>query len=212
MGTYMSWKVTFQASWHVTRLVSWQKKHDKHKTQYTLMIIIYYNSAGLRVHDWVDFTSSSISYWYFLLSYFPNFWKKQLTLSHITLNVLLLLLLIERELASRAHQRILRWFGHVERMDKYRMGRRVLMAEVNGARVRGRQRLGWIDGVKVALSNSGMTVEAARQCEKRSEGVESPSTCVTEWISRGHFCLALGSFGPPSRALVVITWRGVGCR
>ena len=28
---------------------------------------------------------------------------------------------IERELASRADQRVLRWFGHVERMDDYRM-------------------------------------------------------------------------------------------
>ena len=39
---------------------------------------------------------------------------------------------IERELASRADQRVLRWFGHVERMDKYHMARKVLMAEVNG--------------------------------------------------------------------------------
>ena len=37
---------------------------------------------------------------------------------------------IERELASRADQRVLRWFGHVERMDEYRMARRVLMAKV----------------------------------------------------------------------------------
>ena len=28
---------------------------------------------------------------------------------------------IERELASRADQRVLRWFGPVERMDEYRM-------------------------------------------------------------------------------------------
>ena len=60
----------------------------------------------------------------------------------------------------------MRWFGHVERMDEYRMARRVLMAEVSGRRVRGRPRLGWIDDVKVALSNRGMTVEAARQCSK----------------------------------------------
>ena len=39
---------------------------------------------------------------------------------------------IERELASKADQRVLRWFGHVERMDEYRMARRVLMAEVSG--------------------------------------------------------------------------------
>ena len=42
---------------------------------------------------------------------------------------------IERELASRADQRVLRWFGHVERMDDCRMARRVLMAEVSGGRV-----------------------------------------------------------------------------
>ena len=34
---------------------------------------------------------------------------------------------IERELASRADQRVLRWFGHMERMDEYRMARRVLI-------------------------------------------------------------------------------------
>ena len=73
---------------------------------------------------------------------------------------------IERELASRADQRVLKWFGHVERMDEYHMARRVLMAEVSGRRVRGRPRLGWMDGVMVALGNRGMTVEAARQCAR----------------------------------------------
>ena len=78
----------------------------------------------------------------------------------------LTILVVERELASRAEQRVLRWFGHVERMDEYRMSRRVLMAEVSGGRVRGRPTLGWMDGVKVALGSKGMTVQAARQCAK----------------------------------------------
>ena len=52
---------------------------------------------------------------------------------------------------------------HVERMDDFRMARRVLMAEVSLGRVRERPRLGLMDGVKVALGNRGMTVEAARQ-------------------------------------------------
>ena len=73
---------------------------------------------------------------------------------------------IEKELASRADQRVLRWFGHVERMDEYRMASRVLMAKVSRGRVRGRPRLGWMDGVKVALGNRGMTVGAARQCAR----------------------------------------------
>ena len=41
---------------------------------------------------------------------------------------------IESELACRADQRVLRWFRHIERMDKYRMTRRVLMVEVSGLR------------------------------------------------------------------------------
>ena len=49
----------------------------------------------------------------------------------------------------------------MERKDDYPMARRVLMAEVSAGRVRGRPRLGWMDGVKVALGNRGMTVEAA---------------------------------------------------
>ena len=72
----------------------------------------------------------------------------------------------EKELASRADQRVMRWFGHVERTDEYRMARRVLKAEVSGGRVRGRPRLGWMDGVKVALGNRGMTVEATRKDRK----------------------------------------------
>ena len=40
--------------------------------------------------------------------------------------------IIQRELESRADQRVLRRFGHVEGMEEYRMARRVLMAEVSG--------------------------------------------------------------------------------
>ena len=73
---------------------------------------------------------------------------------------------IERELASRTDQRVLRWLGHVARIDEYRMARRLLMAEVSGGRVRFSRRLGWINGVKVAKGNRGMTVESACQCAK----------------------------------------------
>ena len=38
---------------------------------------------------------------------------------------------IEIELASRADQRVLRWFGNVETMDEYCSVRRVLIAEVS---------------------------------------------------------------------------------
>ena len=47
---------------------------------------------------------------------------------------------IERELASRAVQIDLRWFGQDESVDEYCMDRRVSMVEVSGGRVRGRPR------------------------------------------------------------------------
>ena len=40
------------------------------------------------------------------------------------------------------------------------------MAKVSGGRLRGTSRLGWMDGLKVALCNREMTVEAERQCAK----------------------------------------------
>ena len=46
------------------------------------------------------------------------------------------------------------------------MVRRVLMAEVSGGRVRGREMLVLVDGVKMALGKRGMTVEAALEFAK----------------------------------------------
>ena len=50
----------------------------------------------------------------------------------------------------------------------------MLIEDVRGGRVRGRQRLGWMDGVKVALGGKGMTVE--------KEGVESPGVYVDDLL------------------------------
>ena len=43
----------------------------------------------------------------------------------------------EKELASRLGHIVLRWFGHLERMDEYCNAKRVLMAKVSGGRIRG---------------------------------------------------------------------------
>ena len=67
------------------------------------------------------------------------------------------------DLASRADQRVLRWFAYVERMDEHHMARRVLMAEVDGGYKVDQGCDGWCEG---ALGNRGMTVEAVQQCAK----------------------------------------------
>ena len=84
---------------------------------------------------------------------------------------------VERELASRADQRVLRWFEHVDRIDEYRMARRVLMAEESGVLIRMRPRLGLMDGAKVALGNRGMTVRAADNFRKIGKSGEPWYIC-----------------------------------
>ena len=68
---------------------------------------------------------------------------------------------LEREMASRGDQRVLRWFSRVKRIYQHLMARRVL--------IRGTMRLDWMNGVKVALGSWGITVTAVQQCEKNIE-------------------------------------------
>ena len=60
--------------------------------------------------------------------------------------------------------------GHVERMDEYSMARRMLVAKVSEGRVRGRPRLGWMDGVKVALGNRGTRLRLRVNARKLGKG------------------------------------------
>ena len=68
---------------------------------------------------------------------------------------------------------------------------------------------GWCEGGLRQQRNDGGGCATMHEI---SEIVESPGTYITEVVSHGHFCLALCPFGPPSRGLLVITWRGEGCR
>ena len=82
---------------------------------------------------------------------------------------------IERELASRADQRVLGWFMHVERKGEYRMAR-------SGVDGRSQWRTGTRrprDGrCKLAFGNRGMTVEARNSGER--------GQCAKEWRAMVH--------------------------
>lgn len=65
-------------------------------------------------------------------------------------------------LVSRAEKGMLRWFGHLERMEEQRVVRRVWEAEGVGGRGRGRPRRRWMDGVKEVLARGGMSVGEGR--------------------------------------------------
>ena len=91
------------------------------------------------------------------------------------------------------------------------MDRRVLIAEVSGGRVRGKTEVRLDAWCKEFLGQQRYNGVGCATMRERLERVESPGAYVTESVSRGHFCLAMGSYGPHSRTLVVITLRGVRC-
>ena len=69
-----------------------------------------------------------------------------------------------------------------------------------------------LDGCEAGIGQQRNDGGGSASMRERSERVESTGKCLTELVSRCHFCLALCSFGPPPRALVVITRSGEGCR
>ena len=87
----------------------------------------------------------------------------------------------------------------------------------SGAQVRGRPWLGWMGGVKVALGNRGMMVEAAQQCAKdRREIHQCPCGYLTDWASRNHFvwpyvfpdCPPVLWWLSPGEGWDAVTWCG----
>ena len=58
---------------------------------------------------------------------------------------------------------ILRWFGHVERMENDRIAKRVYVGECAGSRSVGRPRKRWIDTVKECLKKRGLDVKETRR-------------------------------------------------
>ena len=70
---------------------------------------------------------------------------------------------VPKELSGRADERLLMWFGHMERMNDERLTKKVMRAHADGRAARGRPRYGWMDGVKRALNARGLTVERTRE-------------------------------------------------
>jgi hypothetical protein len=69
----------------------------------------------------------------------------------------------EESIVKKAERGILRWFGHVERMEEDRMAKKVYNAEVPGQRPRGRPHMRWNDTVKAALDDRGMSLAGAKE-------------------------------------------------
>jgi hypothetical protein len=56
----------------------------------------------------------------------------------------------EVSIGERMDRNVLSWYGHVERMEEERMGKRGYNAKVKVSRVGGRPKMRWMDGVKAS--------------------------------------------------------------
>ena len=69
---------------------------------------------------------------------------------------------VPEKLSKRVDRKVLKWFGHVERMGNERMTKRVYVSEVEGNRGRGRPPFRWRDGVRRACAEREIGLEEAR--------------------------------------------------
>ena len=72
---------------------------------------------------------------------------------------------VRSELAARV-MNVLRWFGHVERMDNEQLLKKVMNVKVDGRSARGRPRFGWMDEVERALNDRRMDMREASECAR----------------------------------------------
>ena len=62
----------------------------------------------------------------------------------------------KRGLVSRCQQGILKWYGHLIRMEDERLVKKVFESSVAGRRKRGKPKQRWLDGVEGLLKRRGI--------------------------------------------------------
>src|SRR5678815_4204400 len=79
---------------------------------------------------------------------------------------------VKKGVNERINESMLRWFGHVERMNGSRLVKRMYCGECVGNRPAGRTKKKWIESVNECLKERNVNlVEARRKVYNRSEWV-----------------------------------------
>ena len=63
------------------------------------------------------------------------------------------------EITKKVQQRRLKWYGHVMRREEHYVGRRAMVMKVQGRRKRGRPKRRWLDKVKDAIKEKGLSAD-----------------------------------------------------
>ena len=73
---------------------------------------------------------------------------------------------IEKKLSVKGEESVLRFYGHMERMDDERLTKKVHCANVEGGRARGRPKKRWMDGVNELMNDRAAASNLSREQAK----------------------------------------------
>ena len=62
-------------------------------------------------------------------------------------------------MVERANKGILRWYGHLLRMNNKRLAKKVFMSEIIGNKGSGKPKWRWLDGVNELLITKGISMD-----------------------------------------------------
>ena len=97
---------------------------------------------------------------------------------------------VRKGMDEKINEGLLWWFGHVERMEWDKIGKRVYVGECAGNRLVGRPRKRWIYTMKECLRKRGLDVRQARRmvgvCERECMGCSLEDEPLT--LMRCHSC------------------------
>ncbi len=87
---------------------------------------------------------------------------------------------------EKVTRQMLKWFGHVERMEEGKMTKRVYVSEIEGGNVRGRHPVEWRDRVQEYVRERGegslRSLEQARvECQDRERDGSSSAVVIPWW-------------------------------
>src|SRR5678815_2321686 len=105
---------------------------------------------------------------------------------------------VKKGVNERINESMLRWFGHVERMNGSRLVKRMYSGECVGNRPVGRPNKKWIESVKECLQERNVSLAEARR--KVHD--------MREWrvVKKGYDCGPLGPGDEPYTRRLTIVW------
>ena len=75
---------------------------------------------------------------------------------------------IANDIVSIIEKRQMKWFGHVGRMNNIRWAKRIITANFEGKRPRGKPRTRWFDNIQVNLGKKTKVKEAIETAQDRN--------------------------------------------